>query len=354
MLKTQRTFAGSLIGAQSAANRFYRRFERLPAWLGALLGVMTGAGLAALFLELRGLEGLLAYAVLLCFALWLGLNAGWVLDLKLPDTQVSAIEVPVVTPELKDPEKPASLLDMVAIPGSRFLMGGSRDDPSAYDSERPQHPVRVASFLMSKYPVTVEDYRTVMTETPSEWVEQKPDDRCPANYITWLQAVEFCNALSEREAFKPCYKIEGRSVEWLRNRNGYRLPTEAEWEYAARAGTQSVYFFGDDAARLGEYAWYSENSGKELHPVGTLKPNPFGLHDLLGNVWEWCWDWYGPYDATQNNPAGPESGEYRRLRGGSAWNVPGNLRSANRIGYQPEVRDEYIGFRCVRSPAAST
>ncbi|MCI0666944.1 MAG: formylglycine-generating enzyme family protein, partial [Methylococcaceae bacterium] len=198
------------------------------------------------------------------------------------------------------------------------------------------------------------DYRTVMTDVPSEWTDTRTDDRCPANFITWFQAAEFCNALSEREGFKPCYKIEGRSVEWLRNANGYRLPTEAEWEYAVRAGTKSIYFFGDDARRLGEYAWYSENSGKTVHPVGMRKPNPFGLYDLLGNVWEWCWDWDGTYnDTIQTDPAGPETGDYRVLRGGSAWDDPSYLRSAIRIRIQPEFWDEFIGFRCVRSPAAS-
>ncbi len=316
----------------------------------------TGAGLAALFLlESGGLEGLLGYAGLLFLALWVGWKAGWVVDVKLPDRAAPASEGPVVARKRREPEKPAALLEMVEIRGGRFLMGSARADRSAYEDEFPEHPVTVTSFLMSKYPVTLLDYRTVMTDSPSEWTHKQADDRCPANFITWFQAVEFCNALSEREGFKPCYRIEDRSVEWLRNANGYRLPTEAEWEYAVRAGTKSRYFFGDDAARLGKYAWYSENSGKTVHPVGMRKSNPFGLHDLLGNVWEWCWDWYGPYsDTTQDSPAGPEAGQYRGLRGGSAWSDPGLLRSAVRDWLLPVIRVEDVGFRCVRSPAAST
>ncbi|MGR9108539.1 MAG: formylglycine-generating enzyme family protein [Gammaproteobacteria bacterium] len=357
MLKT-RGLAGSFANVRAGAYQRYRRFERLPFWLGGMLGVLIGAGLAAFFVfGLGGPQGLVGFAVLLFAALGLGLKTGWVVDLELP-------EVPASETEDSEPERvvseaviesaPSTLLDMVEIPGGSFLMGSSRDDSSAYKDEFPQHRVTVSPFLMSRFPVTVRDYRTLMEKTPSEWTETETDEKSPANYITWFQAIDFCNALSTHEGFEPCYEIQGEFVKWRRNAEGYRLPTEAEWEYAARAGLSSVYFFGDGASDLGDYAWYSGNSGKKVHPVGELKPNPFGLYDLLGNVWEWCWDWFGDYDnADARNPAGPETGSSRVLRGGSAWNDPRNLRSADRNRRNPEAGNVFIGFRCVRAPAAS-
>ncbi|MGH8476490.1 MAG: formylglycine-generating enzyme family protein [Methylococcales bacterium] len=250
------------------------------------MGLLIGTGLAAAFLfEVGGLEGLLGHALLLSAALWLGLKAGWVLDLpRSPASRVPAPhglrEAEVVKVKEKQPEKSVSLLDMVEIPGGDFLMRSTRHDDSAYESEFPQHRVTVCAFWMSRFPVTVEQYKSVMKDIPSAWSNQASDDRYPANSISWFEAISFCNALSEREGFEPCYKIEGESVEWLRNAQGYRLPTEAEWEYAARAGTQSRYFFGDDPAMLGEFAFYSRNSRYDVHPVGLLKPNPFGLTHL--------------------------------------------------------------------------
>jgi len=156
---------------------------------------------------------------------------------------------------------------------------------------------------------------------------QKGEDDLPAENVTWSDAKDFCEHY------------------------GYRLPTEAEWEYAARAGTRTRYSFGDDEGKLSEYAWYNENSGGAPHPVGTLKPNPWGLHDMHGNVWEWCWDWYGSYlPEPQIDPVGPPAGNYRGLRGGSFVDRAEDLRSANRIRGGPENRIQNFGFRCARGP----
>jgi len=132
---------------------------------------------------------------------------------------------------------------------------------------------------------------------------------------------------------------------------GYDLPTEAEGEYAARADTQTPWSFGANEEDIGRFAWYAGNSGNQPHPVGTREPNPWGLHDMHGNVWEWVADRYGPYsEDSQIDPEGPSSGALRVLRGGSSWNVPGWLRSACRYRVGPEVRNGGIGFRCVRRP----
>ncbi len=241
------------------------------------------------------------------------------------------------------------LLEMVELPAGTFWMGSPESDDQAYSSEKPQHEVTVSNFAMSRYVVTRRLYREVMKETPSEWRQDQDDDRLPANYVDWFEAVKFCNALSERQGLQPCYRIEDKQVEWDREANGYRLPTEAEWEYAVRAGTTTRWFCEDKSDELQRCAWFDRNAGGRVHPVGELEPNPWGLYDLAGNVWEWCWDWYGAYspDAVPN-PVGPPAGDYRVLRGGAYWFVAGSLRSADRNWFEPGYRNVGIGFRCVR------
>jgi formylglycine-generating enzyme required for sulfatase activity len=190
--------------------------------------------------------------------------------------------------------------------------------------------------------------------------------------VTWFDAVEFCNALSDMHGFEPVYAISGitrhadgyitaatvRVPDW--NANGYRLPTEAEWEYACRAGTDPAwpYSFGATEAGIGAYAWYSVNSGdggeatnRKTHQVGLKLPNPWGLYDMHGNVWEWVWDWYGSdYYASspQDDPRGPTSGELRVRRGGSWYFAAAFLRSADRFNFNPGSRGSNIGFRLAR------
>jgi formylglycine-generating enzyme required for sulfatase activity len=137
---------------------------------------------------------------------------------------------------------------------------------------------------------------------------------------------------------------------------GCRLPTEAEWEYACRAGSQKKYCFGDDVSRLEEFAWFNKNSGGKLHPVGEKKPNAWGLFDLHGNVWEWCQDWWKDdyyKHSPKTDPAGPERGSARVLRGGSFRNDPDSLRCSSRSNYDPDIRGHYIGFRVVCAGASA-
>jgi len=158
----------------------------------------------------------------------------------------------------------------------------------------------------------------------------------PVEQVSWEDVQEFLRKLNEREKGKP-----------------YRLPTEAEWEYAARAGATTAYCFGDDTERLREYAWYDKNSGGTTHPVGQLKPNAWGLYDMHGNVWEWVQDWFAAsYYSQQPNPdrdpQGPGSGEYRVLRGGSWLYEAGHVRVAARHWREPGNRLVVIGFRCAQ------
>ncbi len=222
-----------------------------------------------------------------------------------------------------------SPLEFVLLQGGQFTMGSNK----GLDDEKPPHRVRLSAFSIGKYEITQAQWQVVMGDNPSYF---KGDSNLPVESVTWRQANDFCTKLSEATGYN------------------FRLPTEAEWEYACRAGTNTEYSFGDDEKLLGEYAWYSGNSGNKTHPVGTLKQNPFGLFDMHGNVFEWCSDWYGEsYYAELSkqqgiplNPPGPTRGEFRVLRGGS-W---GNLyyhRSANRHWSAPGGILSLVGFRVV-------
>jgi formylglycine-generating enzyme required for sulfatase activity len=317
-----------------------------------LLGLTAGAafGLLALW---GGLAGILVCLLALAGAVWLTWGAEPVLE-TLPRPQPPAPPVSELKSELEpepEPEPFTEPLEMIELPGGTFLMGSPDTDDQAYASEKPQHKVTLSAFAMGRYAVTRGLYRAVMPETPSEWQQDQDDDSLPANYVDWFAAVRFCNALSERQGLQPCYQIQGKEVTWDQSANGYRLPTEAEWEYATRAGTTTRWFCGDEATDLSRYAWFSENAGGRMHPVGEKEPNPWGFYDLAGNVYEWCWDWYGGYPPEPaDNPTGPPSGAARVLRGGADWSGARLLRSACRYRRVPEVRDLFIGFRCVRAP----
>ena len=238
----------------------------------------------------------------------------------------------------------------VALTGGEFTMGS--DDAI---SERPRHRVTLDPFSIATCTVTEFQWCTIMGG-------DLPDQLgLPKTRISWIDAVEFCNALSEREGLSPCYDIEGNQIRWFRERDGYRLPTEAEWEYATRAGTKTAFSCGEDAALLADHAWFKGNSSMRAHDVGQKQPNPWGLHDVHGNVWEWVWDRYGPYHADPSkNPTGPD-GNYpavaddnfdnnRILRGGAFNLSPLNLRSAFRLWVRPTNRLGDYGLRIARGP----
>jgi len=243
-------------------------------------------------------------------------------------------------------------LKMVELEGGSFWMGSRETDRARYDDEGLPRQIVVSPFAMGAVPVTQQLYQEVMELEASPGFFQ--GKRRPIEQVSFFDAVQFCNKLSQRMGLVPCYGIEEECVKWERQANGYRLPSEAEWEYACRAGTETAYSFSDDTAQLGEYAWYKNNSEGRTHEVGRKQPNQWGLFDLHGNVWEWCWDSYDTNNVTADNdslkpPVSAEMGCKRVVRGGAFVFGARFLRAAARFGVRPANRSRIIGFRFVRS-----
>jgi formylglycine-generating enzyme required for sulfatase activity len=223
-------------------------------------------------------------------------------------------------------------MEFVLIRPGSFTMG---DDSSTESAVKPAHKVTLSKpFYLGKYEVTQKQWETVMGSNPSNF--KGPQN--PVENVSWDDCQAFLQKLNDK----------------LKSSSGkFTLPTEAQWEYACRAGTTTKYSFGDDEARFGEYAWFAGNAGSKTHPVGEKKVNAFGLYDMHGNVWEWCADWYSDtyYAAsTADDPLGPDSGATRVLRGGS-WNYyPDSARSAFRYRGSPGLRSNIFGFRVSRTP----
>ncbi len=205
--------------------------------------------------------------------------------------------------------------------------------------------VTISSFYIGKYEVTQKEWQAVMGNNPSYF----KGDKRPVEQITWYQAVEFCNKLSQKEGLTPAYTINGTSVSCNWNADGYRLPTEAEWEFAARGGKLSKGYTYSGSNNLDEVGWYRSNSN-DTHEVGTKRANELGIYDMSGNVWEWCWDWYGSYSSSaETNPRGASSGSYRVIRGGSWSSADSSCRVANRGDYNPGYGNYNFGFRLSRT-----
>ena len=262
--------------------------------------------------------------------------------------------------------------NLIHINGGTFMMGSPTSEPERIDNEI-QHQVTVSSFYMGKCPVTVSEfrrfvnatgYRTDAEKSGGEYVwtnsglERKADanwrnpyfsqdDNHPVVLVSWFDAIQYCNWLSEQERLTTAYTINGNNVILERNTTGYRLPTEAEWEYACRAGTTTAYNTG--ATISDNTGWYSANSGNQTHPVGQKSANAWGLYDMHGNVCEWCWDWWGDYsNGAQTDPTGASSGSYRVIRGGCWRDIAQYVCSAYRSYSDPPSGNILIGFRLVR------
>ncbi len=253
-------------------------------------------------------------------------------------------------------------MTLVKIPAGQFRMGSER----GRSNERPPHSVTLTNaFYMSDREVTValfhrffEDPNYPVAEKPKDWsgIEQPytPTADCPVPNISWLDAVLFCNWLSVMENRTPCYKLDAEA-NWQCDfaANGYRLPTDAEWEYACRAKRAMDYAFGDDVNLLDDYCHYGLNSERRSWPAGGKLPNGWGLFDMHGNTWERCEDWYDAdyYKASEHaNPTGPSGGDRDVLRGGSFSLNRDRVRCASRSGANPDYRGSYIGFRVVAPP----
>jgi formylglycine-generating enzyme required for sulfatase activity len=230
-------------------------------------------------------------------------------------------------------------IHMVHIPGGFFRMGDITG--AGKPDERPAHIVKLNGFQMSVYLVTQTLFQTVMEKNPSYF--NKGDDY-PVESVSWLDAVQFCNKLSGQTGREKCYNESDWTSDF--SRNGYRLPTEAEWEYACRAGTETNYYTGNSESDLSRTGWYVSNSSFQTHPIGLKIPNAWGLFDMHGNVWEWCNDWSGLYISdTQTNPTGPTVGVSRIRRGGGCCDGAGMCRSANRNQDIPSYTGSGVGFR---------
>ena len=223
-------------------------------------------------------------------------------------------------------------MEFVLIPAGSFMMGTDPKVEDDGDDERPRHKVTISkAFYLGKYEVTQAQWEAVMGSNPA--LVKGPNN--PVEHVFWDDVRAFIRKLNQKEGH-----------------NRYRLPTEAEWEYAARAGTSTAYSFGDDKNKLSDYAWYDGNSAHSPHPVGEKQPNPWGLHDMHGNVWEWVQDWYGEkyYGSSPGtNPKGPGSGSYRVIRGGSWFIRAVDCRSAARANFSPHNRESYLGLRLALS-----
>jgi formylglycine-generating enzyme required for sulfatase activity len=240
---------------------------------------------------------------------------------------------------LATPNAPPDVPGMIWIPSGTFTMGSPATEQDRSGNEGPQTVVTLTKgFWMGRYEVTQAEYLSVMGSNPSSFTG---DLNRPVERVNWYEATDYCGRLTAQE------RAAGRlPTGWA-----YRLPTEAEWEYAARAGTAARFSYGDDPGytQLGNYAWYPANSGSQTHAVGQKQPNPWGLYDMAGNVWEWCLGWYATYPGgSVSDPVGPVSGSDRLLRGGS-WGDGGAryCRSASRNNNTPDSRHLSIGFRAV-------
>ena len=238
--------------------------------------------------------------------------------------------------------------EMMLVPAGEFRMGGDEADA------KPVHTVNVSPFAMDKYEVKQRFLHELEYQNASHF----PDPDKPVEMIRWSEAVKFCNIRSEAEGLEPCYDLETFECDF--RKSGYRLPTEAEWEYAARAGTETDYYFGDDEKKLKLYGLYADNAKKSTEVAGKYRPNAWGFYDMMGNVAEWCNDRYDPkfYVAgSRQDPKGGKEGKKRVLRGGSWKSTASGLklyvRNSDLPGYDDACAgNDTYGFRCVRSLTA--
>lgn len=266
-------------------------------------------------------------------------------------------------------EQPQIPENFILVEGGTFSMG-SPDSEAWRSDDETQHTVTVSDFYMSAFEVTQAEYQAVIGSNPSAF----SGEELPVETVSWLDAIAYCNARSELEGLDPAYTVEGQTVTWNRSANGYRLPTEAEWEYACRAGTQTPFntetsISADESNYWGHYPYliednYFNQSNLETRPgvyrettvaVGSFQPNAWGFYDMHGNVGEWVWDYYGDYPTeAQTDPVGPDSGVLRVNRGGGWNDFAKNLRSAYRATLPQDSAVFNVGFRLVRNAAAGS
>ncbi|MBT4482723.1 MAG: SUMF1/EgtB/PvdO family nonheme iron enzyme, partial [Candidatus Latescibacteria bacterium] len=234
-------------------------------------------------------------------------------------------------------------ITMADISAGTFKMGSNNGD----SDEKPVRTIALSAFTMSNTEVTQAQYSSVMSSNPSF---HKLDDNCPVEKVSWKDAITFCNRLSERLGLEKCYNLSTGECDF--SKNGFRLPTEAEWEHACRGNIGSEYNSGNGESALNRAGWYQRNSGEKTHPVAQKAANAFGLYDMHGNVWEWCNDWYSKrsyeIDKKTENPTGVSNSKERVLRGGSWLDWPKDCTSSKRRDFNPDKNYSDVGFRIVR------
>jgi formylglycine-generating enzyme required for sulfatase activity len=241
----------------------------------------------------------------------------------------------------------AASLPVGRVPAGTYEVGCTAGQQGCVPIEGPRHTVTLTrSVLVMEKEVTQGLWQAVMGSNPSRFSSCGAE--CPVERVNWEDAVRFANALSERDGLEPCYELAGSTVSWPKGAacTGWRLPTEAEWEVAARGGADTLYAGGGELDAVG---WTGENSGGATHPVKQKAANGYGLYDMSGNVYEWVWDWHGPYPSgAQVDPVGPASGSGRGVRGGSWFYFAPYARVTGR-GYSPGGRHFYLGLRLVQT-----
>lgn len=297
----------------------------------------------------RARRGLLAAAVVLTAgtgAAWSAPAPGWPADAP---AAAAARDGQMMRPPAAIPA------GFVLISAGTFLMGSPHDEPFGREDET-RHQVTISRpFLLAAREVSRAEWRQATGESAGYFAAC---EFCPVESISWFDAVRFCNLLSARDGLRPAYRIDGERVVWDTEADGYRLPTEAEWEYACRAGTQTPFSTGTCiSSEQANFDGYHPPPGcpeslfrGEPIAVGSLAANAWGLYDMHGNVGEWCWDYYADYSsAPVRDPRGPAVGEKRVMRGGSWANFARKCRSAHRVGVDPRRSLDTIGFRLARS-----
>lgn len=287
-------------------------------------------------------------------------------DTPAPESTSNTEVSEQTNPGTPEPDIPS---DFVLIKGGSFSMG-SPDSEAWRGNDETAHSATVSDFYMSKYEVTQAEYQELMGNNPSTF----SGDNLPVENVSWFDAIAYCNALSQSEGLTPAYTVDGQNASWNRSANGYRLPTEAEWEYASRAGTTTPFntetsISAEEANYYGHYPYLIEDNyfsqsnldtrpgeyRQTTTPIGNFSPNRWGLFDMHGNVGEWCWDYYGEYAAeAENDPTGPVSGGLRVNRGGGWNDFAKHLRSAYRSSTPPGNSSYNLGFRLVRNAAAAS
>ena len=288
---------------------------------------------------------------------------------QTPPEQSQQSTPPPSSSQQDQEEQPQIPENFILVEGGTFSMG-SPDSEAWRSDDETQHTVTVSDFYMSAFEVTQAEYQAVIGSNPSAF----SGEELPVETVSWLDAIAYCNARSELEGLEPAYTIEGQTVTWNRGANGYRLPTEAEWEYACRAGTETPFntetsISAEESNYWGHYPYliednYFNQSNLETRPgvyrettveVGSFQPNAWGFYDMHGNVGEWVWDYYGDYPTeAQTDPAGSESGVLRVNRGGGWNDFAKNLRSAYRATLPQDSAVFNVGFRLVRNAAAGS